>query len=67
MPTRTTHILDAAEMMIDASKHPDIAKAKDLLKQVRKTYKSDIVTDAYDLLSDKVRAKLHAIMGGKNE
>lgn len=63
MPNRTTHVLDAAELMVDASEHHDSVKAKDLLKQVRKTYKSDIVTDAYDLMSDKVRAKLHAIMG----
>ena len=63
---RTTYILDAAELMIDASEHESVDKAKDLLKQVRKTYKSDIVTDAYEMMSDKVRAKLHAIMNGGN-
>ena len=63
---RTTCILDAAEMMIDATECQDVVTAKDLLKQVRKTYKSDIVTDAYEMMSDKVRAKLHAIMSGCN-
>lgn len=62
---RTTYILDAAEIMIDATEHESIDAAKNLLKSVRKTYKSDIVTDAYELMSDPIRAKLHKIMEAK--
>ena len=51
--------------MIDATEHESIDAAKNLLKSIRKTYKSDIVTDAYELMSDPIRAKLHKIMEAK--
>lgn len=60
MPNRTTYILDVVELMLDAQTRDDLAA-------IRKTYKSDIVTDAYDLLGTEVRAKLHKIMEGNNE
>lgn len=65
MPNRTTYILEAAETMVNASEHSNISTAKTMLKGIRKQFKSDIITDAYELLSDKIKAKIHLIMSGE--
>lgn len=58
MPNRTTYLLDAVERMLDAQTVDD-------LLTIRKMYKSDIVADAYDMLSTPIRAKLHRLMANK--
>lgn len=64
---RTNYILDAVEMMADAAGHSDVNEARNILQSIRKIYKSDVIADAYDMMSDPIRVKLHTIMsGGKN-
>ena len=58
MPNRTTYLLDAVERMLDAQTPDD-------LLTIRKMYKSDIVADAYDMLSNPIRLKLHKLMADK--
>lgn len=67
MLNHTTYVLDAVEEMISAAEIGVSPESKAILQNVRKTHKSDVVTDAYELLSEDVKAKLHAIMSeGKN-
>lgn len=58
MPNRTTYLLDAVERMLDAQTVDD-------LLTIRKMYKSDIVADAYDMLTPPFRLKLHKLMANK--
>jgi hypothetical protein len=65
MPNHTTYVLDAVDTMTEAADMGVSPESKAILKSIRKTYKSDVVTDAYELLSEPVRAILHKIMESK--